>query len=93
MLLSEAHSDECFLLCTTFTYFTAFFQVIKYFLKRLFEVGFKDVFHELVEPCSICVIYKAIVVDTVDLMDEQADYIVFVLHRFLLHQQAALDNA
>lgn len=76
----------------TLTYITALFQVLEYLLKRLFEVGFKDVIHQLVEPCSICVIYEAIVVDTVDFVDKQADHSVFVLHRFLLHQQAALDN-
>lgn len=67
--------------------------MIKYSLKRLFEVGFQDVIHQLVEPCSIRVIYEAIIVDAIDLVDKQADQSVFVLNGLLLHQQAALDNA
>lgn len=52
----------------------------------------KDATHQLVEPCSVVVINKAVIVDAEDLVDKQADYSALVLQRFFLQQQATLDN-
>ncbi len=74
------------------TYFTALFKMIKHLVKGLFEVIFEDTVHQLVEPCAIFVIHQAVIVDTEDFVDKQADHSAFVLQRLFLQQQTALDN-
>jgi len=55
-------------------------------------VVFENTVHHIVEPCSVFVIHKTVIVNTEDLMDKQPYHRTFVFQRLLLQQQAALDN-